>query len=47
VLPPPAQRSKLRLLTQRAYPKTGTVMLEYEIVRGKNPASRRVSRTRA
>jgi dihydrofolate reductase len=33
VLPPPAQRAKLRLLKQRVYAKTGTVGLEYEILR--------------
>ena len=33
VLPPPSQRAKLRLLDQRVYSKTGTIGLEYEILR--------------
>ena len=33
VLPPPSQRAKLRLLNQRVYSKTGTIGLEYEILR--------------
>jgi dihydrofolate reductase len=32
-LPPPAPRARLRLLEQRVYEKTGTLGLEYEIVR--------------
>lgn len=32
-LPPPSQRAKLRLLNQRVYTKTGTIGLEYEILR--------------
>jgi dihydrofolate reductase len=32
-LPPPSQRAKLRLLDQRVYSKTGTIGLEYEILR--------------
>lgn len=35
LLPPPAGRAKLRLLKQRHYPKTGTVGLEYEILKRK------------
>ena len=33
LLPPPATRTTLRLLKQRAYEKTGTVRLEYDISR--------------
>jgi dihydrofolate reductase len=33
-LPPPADRASLRLRTHRVYEKTGTVGLEYDIVRG-------------
>lgn len=33
LLPHPAPRTKLRLVSQRRYEKTGTVALEYEIVR--------------
>ena len=32
LLPPPADRAALRLITHRVYAKTGTVGLEYEIV---------------
>jgi dihydrofolate reductase len=34
LLPAPAKRTKLRLLQERVYRKTGTVRLEYEVVRG-------------
>lgn len=33
LLPAPAERTKLKLLKQRVYEKTGTVRLEYEVVR--------------
>lgn len=33
LLPPPAGRAALKLRTQRVYEKTGTVSLEYDIVR--------------
>ena len=33
LLPPPAGRAKLVLRNQRAYAKTGTISLEYDIVR--------------
>jgi dihydrofolate reductase len=33
LLPPPAARAKLKLRNQRLYEKTGTVLLEYDIVR--------------
>jgi dihydrofolate reductase len=33
LLPPPAGRATLKLRSQRLYPKTGTIGLEYEIVR--------------
>jgi dihydrofolate reductase len=33
LLPPPAERAALRLRKQRLYQKTGTVSLEYDIVR--------------
>jgi dihydrofolate reductase len=33
LLPAPAKRTKLRLLQERVYRKTGTVRLEYEVVR--------------
>jgi dihydrofolate reductase len=36
-LPPGAPRTRLKLTTQRAYSKTGTVLLEYDVVRGKKP----------
>jgi hypothetical protein len=32
LLPSPADRARLRLVTHRVYEKTGTVALEYEIV---------------
>jgi dihydrofolate reductase len=35
LLPPPAGRAKLKLLKQRHYPKTGTMGLEYEILKRK------------
>jgi dihydrofolate reductase len=35
LLPPPAVRAVLKLRTQRVYKKTGTVSLEYDIVRRK------------
>jgi dihydrofolate reductase len=35
LLPPPAGRAVLKLRKQRVYEKTGTVALEYDIVRGK------------
>ena len=34
MLPPPASRARLKLKTHRIYEKTGTVALEYDIVRG-------------
>jgi dihydrofolate reductase len=33
LLPPPAGRAKLKLRNQRVYAKTGTISLEYDIVR--------------
>lgn len=35
LLPPPAGRAKLKLTGHRVYPKSGTVFLEYEVVRPK------------
>ena len=35
LLPPPARRAKLKLRKQRVYEKTGTIGLEYDIVRKK------------
>jgi dihydrofolate reductase len=35
LLATPAQRAKLKLRKQRVYEKTGTISLEYDIVRGK------------
>jgi dihydrofolate reductase len=35
LLPPPAVRAVLKLRTQRVYEKTGTISLEYDIVRRK------------
>jgi dihydrofolate reductase len=35
LLPPPSGRARLKLRSQRLYQKTGTVGLEYEIVRGR------------
>jgi dihydrofolate reductase len=34
LLPSPADRAKLKLKTHRVYEKTGTVGLEYDIVKG-------------
>jgi len=34
LLPPPAERTKLKLRKQRLYEKTGTIALEYDIPRG-------------
>lgn len=34
LLPGPAERAGLRLVKHRVYPQTGTVSLEYELVRG-------------
>jgi len=34
LLPSPADRARLKLRTHRVYEKTGTVGLEYDIVRG-------------
>lgn len=44
LLPPPAVRAVLKLRKQRVYEKTGTVSLEYDIVRRKG-GSRTVART--
>jgi hypothetical protein len=33
LLPPPAERARLELRSQRLYEKTGTIGLEYDIVR--------------
>jgi hypothetical protein len=33
LLPAPAERTKLKLLTQRHYAKTGIMWLEYEVVK--------------
>jgi hypothetical protein len=33
LLPPPAEKATLKLAEHRVYPKTGTVMLEYELER--------------
>ena len=33
LLPPPAGRARLKLRRQRVYEKTGTIGLEYDIVR--------------
>ena len=41
LLPSPAARASLTLVTQRSYPKTGTVWLEYSV---KPRAARRRSR---
>ena len=35
LMPPPAARLPLRLKAHRLYPKTGTLFLEYDVVRGK------------
>jgi dihydrofolate reductase len=34
LLPPPAARTALKFRKQRLYEKTGTIVLEYEVVRG-------------
>lgn len=34
MLPAPAARATLKLRSQRVYQKTGTIGLEYEVVRG-------------
>ncbi len=53
LLPPPAGRAHLTLRAQRVYKKTGTVALEYEVVRtgargaGRRPTSRPKRRRRA
>ena len=41
LLPPPAGRAKLMLRNQRVYAKTGTVSLEYDIVRNEPKRSRK------
>jgi dihydrofolate reductase len=41
LLPAPADRARLKLKSHRVYEKTGTVGLEYEIVRGKQRPSRK------
>ena len=42
LLPAPADRARLKLKAHRVYEKTGTVGLEYEIVRsGKRPSGKR------
>ena len=38
LLPSPADRATLRLLSHKVYEKTGTVGLEYEVVREPEPA---------
>jgi hypothetical protein len=35
LLPPPAERAALKLRKQRLYEKTGTIGLEYDIVRSR------------
>lgn len=35
LLPPPAQRTRLKLLSQRLYAETGTLRLEYEVIQRK------------
>jgi dihydrofolate reductase len=40
LLPPPAGRAQLKLIKQRVYEKTGTVGLEYQIVRASEKRSR-------
>ena len=40
LLPPPAGRATLKLRNQRVYAKTGTIGLEYDIVRGEAKKSR-------
>ena len=37
LLPPPTQRTALKFRKQRVYEKTGTIFLEYEIVRPESP----------
>jgi dihydrofolate reductase len=37
LLPPPADRAVLKLRKQRVYEKTGTIALEYDIVRSERP----------
>ena len=40
LLPPPASRATLKLRKQRLYEKTGTIGLEYDIVRNKRHKTR-------
>jgi dihydrofolate reductase len=40
MLPTPASRVPLRLRAHQVYPKTGSLFLEYDIVRGKKPRRR-------
>lgn len=40
-LPPPAGRARLKLKSQRVYEKTGTIGLEYEVVRGRRSVNKR------
>lgn len=40
LLPSPAPRHSLKLLKHTVYPKTGTVLLEYEVKKSKSAASR-------
>jgi dihydrofolate reductase len=47
MLPPGAPRAGLKLTNQRVYAKTGTVMLEYDIVGKKTVATGRGNRARA
>ena len=46
MLPPGARRTRLKLTKQRIYPKTGTVMLEYDVVRERTTAAGRGDRAR-
>ncbi len=46
LLPPPASRAQLTLTNHRAYPKTGTVSLEYAVKRAGEPGAGRTSRAR-
>jgi dihydrofolate reductase len=46
LLPPPADRTRLKLMSQRVYDKTGTVGLQYEVLRDTAAPARRRSRTK-
>ena len=47
LLPPPASRARLTLTNHRAYPKTGTVSLEYAVKRAESSAGRQLGRVRS